>query len=77
MQPDATGLVFIASAESKAALHPNLMATHMFKETVHLQPPGKDERKEVRIITPEACPGFPTYCGIVVIDAYAPCSNPH
>ncbi|CAL1715282.1 unnamed protein product [Somion occarium] len=47
VQPDATGLVFIASAESKAALHPNLMATHMFKETVHLQPPGKDERKEM------------------------------
>lgn len=48
IQPDCTGILFLASAESKATLHPNLMATHMFKQIINLKPPGKDERKEVR-----------------------------
>ncbi|KAI0070853.1 AAA-domain-containing protein [Panus rudis PR-1116 ss-1] len=46
-QPDSMGVVFIATADSKASLHPNLMKTHMFSEVVGVKAPGKDARKEI------------------------------
>ncbi|KAH9895808.1 AAA-domain-containing protein [Cubamyces lactineus] len=45
--PNANGVVLLAAAESQAALHPLLNASHIFKEVVHLKPPSKDARKEV------------------------------
>ncbi|KAI0665466.1 AAA-domain-containing protein [Trametes maxima] len=45
--PNASGIVLLAAAESPAALHPLLNASHIFKEVVHLKPPSKDARKEV------------------------------
>ncbi|KAH8103921.1 AAA-domain-containing protein [Cristinia sonorae] len=46
-QPNCRGIVLIASAVSRASLHPTLNACHTFQETVHLKPPGKDARKEI------------------------------
>ncbi|KAI0249217.1 P-loop containing nucleoside triphosphate hydrolase protein [Lactifluus subvellereus] len=45
--PDLSGIVLIATAESQAALHPLLSATHLFKQVVHLKPPDKNARKQI------------------------------
>ena len=45
--PNARGIILLASATSKQALHPNLHLLHTFQEVVNLKPPNKDARKEV------------------------------
>lgn len=47
LAPDPSGIVLIATAESQAALHPLLSATHLFKQVVHLKPPDKNVRKQI------------------------------
>lgn len=47
LAPDLSGIVLLATAESQAALHPLLSATHLFKQVVHLKPPDKNARKQI------------------------------
>ncbi|KAI0262607.1 AAA-domain-containing protein [Gloeopeniophorella convolvens] len=47
LAPDLSGIVLLATAESQAALHPLLSATHAFKQTVHLTPPDKAARRQI------------------------------
>lgn len=42
------GIMLVATAESTADLHPYLTSGHVFKEVVHVTPPNKDARKQVR-----------------------------
>jgi peroxin-1 len=45
--PDMSGIILIATAESQSALHPLLSSSHMFKQTMHLNPPDKNARKQI------------------------------
>ena len=47
LAPGLSGIVLLATAESQAALHPLLSATHLFKHVVHLKPPDKNVRKRI------------------------------
>ena len=47
LAPDLSGIILLATAESQAALHPLLSATHLFKQVVHLKPPDKNARKQI------------------------------
>ncbi|KAH9006583.1 AAA-domain-containing protein [Lactarius hatsudake] len=47
LAPDLSRIVLLATAESQAALHPLLSATHLFKQVVHLKPPDKNARKQI------------------------------
>lgn len=47
LTPDMSGIIILATAESQAALHPLLSATHLFKQVVHLKPPDKNARKQI------------------------------
>lgn len=44
---NANGVVLLAAAESQAALHPTISASHLFQEVVSLKPPGKDARRDI------------------------------
>ncbi|KAF8531614.1 P-loop containing nucleoside triphosphate hydrolase protein [Gautieria morchelliformis] len=41
------GIMFIATCQSQAALHPLLLSTHMFSTVVPLKPPNKDARRDI------------------------------
>ncbi|THG97215.1 hypothetical protein EW026_g4735 [Hermanssonia centrifuga] len=45
--PNARGILLLASAESTAAIHPRLNTAHVFREVIHLKPPGKDARRDI------------------------------
>ncbi|ETW75050.1 AAA family ATPase, CDC48 subfamily [Heterobasidion irregulare TC 32-1] len=45
--PNTTGILILATAQSQSSLHPLLSTKHVFKQTVHLKPPGKDARKQI------------------------------
>jgi peroxin-1 len=47
--PNARGIIILATAASQAALHQSLSAAHIFMDTVQLQSPNKDSRKDVRV----------------------------
>ncbi|KDQ55035.1 hypothetical protein JAAARDRAFT_181043 [Jaapia argillacea MUCL 33604] len=40
-------IILLATAESQTALHPLLNQMHLFKESVHLKPPGKEARRDI------------------------------
>ena len=45
---NSRGVLLIATASSSAAVHPLLMQSQVFAETVNVMPPGKEGRKMVR-----------------------------
>uniref|UniRef100_D8Q9L6 Peroxisomal ATPase PEX1 n=1 Tax=Schizophyllum commune (strain H4-8 / FGSC 9210) TaxID=578458 RepID=D8Q9L6_SCHCM len=51
---NSRGVLLIATASSSAALHPLLMQSQVFAETVNVMPPGKEGRKMPRLHTRDA-----------------------
>lgn len=48
LAPNASNIIVLATAQSEAALHPLIMTAHLFKRAIHLKPPSKDTRRQVR-----------------------------
>lgn len=42
-------IMIIATAQQQQSIHPSLISNHVFTELKHLNPPSRDERKEVNI----------------------------
>lgn len=43
-------IMLIATSQQQQSLHPSLISNHIFTELRHINPPSRDERKEVRRI---------------------------
>ena len=41
-------IMIIATSQQQQSLHPALIGNHVFTELRHLNPPSRDERKEVK-----------------------------
>jgi peroxin-1 len=42
-------IVIIATSQQQQSIHPSLVTNHIFNQLYHLNPPGRDERKQVRL----------------------------
>ncbi|RUP52274.1 hypothetical protein BC936DRAFT_149531 [Jimgerdemannia flammicorona] len=40
-------IAIVATAQQQTSVHPSLITSHLFSELVHLNPPGKNERKQI------------------------------
>jgi hypothetical protein len=45
-------IVIIATSQQQQSIHPSLVTNHIFNQLFHLNPPGRDERKQVRVTSP-------------------------
>lgn len=41
-------IVIIATSQQQQSIHPSLVNNHIFNQLYHLNPPSRDERKQVR-----------------------------